>query len=302
MRLTTNISRTGGKYNLLNILQKNTPNHKFFLSTFLGSGIYEINKPKAPNYECFNDIDSELINYFVVIQTAYEEFRNFRKGIFELVSQKVFEMIISGRLKPENDIERAVFFFYINKLAFGGSKGKGYRGISPKVFTSNYMGMNVMTNRPYTTNDHGLLTPLNKRVIDRLLYVQMTCYPYDKILKMFEKSMLNHQRSKLAFVYMDPPYIGSEGSYEAEFNNEDHNYLIDFYKESEMKLMLSVGGDCGIYLDELSDFYILPVKTRYATNPHSKKEDIQEYIIMNYDIKKEDKMVGSHIQKSMLSF
>ena len=191
MRFTTNISRTGGKYNSLNELLKNTPNHKFFLSTFLGSGVYEINKPKAPNYECFNDIDSELINYFTVIQTSYPEFQKARRGIFTLVSQKVFQDILSGRLKPENDIERALFFFYVNKLAFGGSKGKGYRGISPKVFTSNYMGMNVMTNRPYTTNDHGLLTPLDKRVIDRLLYVQMTCYPYDKILKMFEKSMLN---------------------------------------------------------------------------------------------------------------
>ena len=187
-------------------------------------------------------------------------------------------------------------------MAFGGSKGKGYRGISPKVFTSNYMGMNVMTNRPYTTNDHGLLTPLHKRVIDRLLYVQMTCYPYDKILKMFEKSMLNHNRSKFAFVYMDPPYVGSEKSYEAVFGFDDHYKLINFYKESQMKLMLSIGGDCGIYLDELSSFNILPVKTRYATNPHSKKEDIQEYLIMNYEPKTEERMVGNNIQKSIFSF
>ena len=302
MRLTMNISRTGGKYNLLPILRKHTPKHKFFLSAFLGSGVYEINKPRAPNYECFNDIDSDLMNYFIIIQTAYPEFKKARRGIFCLVSQKVFRDILSGRLKPENDVERALFFFYINKLAFGGSKGKGYRGISPKVFTSNYMGMNVMTNRPYTTNDHGLLSPLHKRVIDRLLYIQMTCYSYEKVLKMFEKSMLNHQRSKLAFVYMDPPYVGFEKSYEGEFVLKDHINLINFYKNSEMKLMLSIGGDCGIYLDELSDFYILPVKTRYATNPHSKKGDIQEYLIMNYDIKKEDKMVGNYIQKPILSF
>ena len=114
--------------------------------------------------------------------------------------------------------------------------------------------------------------------------------------------MLNHNRSKSAFVYMDPPYVGSEKSYEAEFGFEDHQYLIKFYKESQMKLMLSIGGDCGMYLDELSDFNILPVKTRYATNPHSKKEDIQEYLIMNYDIKKEDKMVGNNIQKNIFSF
>ena len=57
--ITTNISRVGGKFRLRKELLNLTPDHDFFLSMFLGSGIYEINKTRC-KVEIFNDIDSEL--------------------------------------------------------------------------------------------------------------------------------------------------------------------------------------------------------------------------------------------------
>ena len=127
--LTSGINRTGGKYRLTKELLNQTPYHSFFLSAFLGSAVYEINKPRC-QYEIFNDIDSEIINYLEVVKCFPEEFDKMKDGIFGLVSRRIFNDIINGNIEPENRIEQAFFFYYTNKLAFGGNVKKDYRGLT----------------------------------------------------------------------------------------------------------------------------------------------------------------------------
>ena len=64
---------------------------------------------------------------------------------------------------------------------------------------------------------------------------------------------------------------------------EDHQHLIDLMLETPFNFMLSIGGKCDMYLDQLSDWVIVPVKVRYSTDANSQKKS-QEYIIMNYSI------------------
>ncbi len=51
--------------------------------------------------------------------------------------------------------------------------------------------------------------------------------------------------------------------------------------------MLTIGGDCGFYVEafELNDWKIIPEKVKYSTDANTQIES-QEYIIINYDVKK----------------
>ncbi len=100
---------------------------------FTGASHYELNKPRC-QYELFNDLDSEFINYLIVINRNPKEFNEMKKGIFGLVSQEIVNRIVNGEIKPKNNIEKAYFFFYLNKTCFGGKVEKGKRSISPVAF------------------------------------------------------------------------------------------------------------------------------------------------------------------------
>lgn len=333
--IASGISQIGGKFRLRKTLQEFTPNHEFFLSEFFGAGWYELNKPRC-RYECFNDKNSEYMNYFVVIKNHPEEFDKLKEGPLGLVSQKLANEIYSGNLKPKNDIERAYFFYYLNKVSFGSQPSKGYggilqeitdsvlnyrgislqgfdrqvkkakanyRGITPKNL--NYKGLSPKTTRPYTNNDMGLLTPIDPKAIERLRYVNLTCYDFRKVYKLFYNAFYKRKGlTKECFIYEDPPYPdgNEENYYHGLFTLENHQELIDLNLDSPFNIMLSIGGDCELYLDSFGDagWIIEEVFTKYSTNANT-QEEVKEYVIMNYDIKKESKMIMDN-QVSLTKF
>lgn len=542
------VSQVGGKFRLCNTILKYIPYHEFFLSLFCGACWVELNKPRS-RYECYNDLDSEIINYLVMIERYPKEFDEMKQGVYGLVSQEICNRIVRGELKPRNDLERAYFFYFLNKLTFGGDvkkignndnahahqggimrptdpcrqpqvekikkeydaqycglitpnvggscvrdgallkdhvekikkeyeyktkgfggminpraglptlhketieelkdefKTKGYFGVSKGVNVSgkvikevkkewktkgyhglvdqklqnaridkpgceeakstyrgivlptvckdksideakvnyrgivpksgvkasfaginntragnnasnmrdmdkwkkefdntlkdgrkrvnyslqpsglqvrsrnvdqakasykgianhgatgwgtlesgevkkakqqyqavSYKGINPKTTRPYHNNDCGLLTPLDQKAIKRLRYVNLTCYDFKRVYTLFYKAF--HVRKGLSrecFVYADPPYCGTEKYYGSLFPVENHQELINFMLKTPFNFMLSVGGKCEMYLEQLSDWVIVPVKVRYSTDATSQKKS-QEYIIMNYEV------------------
>ncbi|KKN10967.1 hypothetical protein LCGC14_1031160, partial [marine sediment metagenome] len=467
-RIKSGISQTGGKYRLVNRLRELTPYHEFFLSMFTGAAHFELNKPRC-RYECWNDGESEIINYLVQIRMHPKEFDAMKQGVFGLVSQEICNRIVNGKIKPKNDLERAYYFYYLNKLTFGGSiwkvrkkpnyalepgglgnplkkgviedikeefefKTKGYiglidqkqqnaridapgieeaknifkeinkkanfRGVVPKasfrgvvlptvckeksvddakasyrgktgikpsysLFSAgmgsrdgtmastaiekgrkgfknanapyagihntralgasankrdldktkeqfkeinaayrgisdlrgthskrdehlykegskkeraSYKGTNPKTTRPFTNNDCGLLSPIDKEAIKRLRYVNLTAYDFRKVYKMFyEAFYVRKGLERECFVYSDSPYPGTEKYYGDLFKPEYHQDLIDIALATPFNFMLSMGGKCEAYLEQLSDWNIVPVKVKYSTSANHQK-DSQEYI------------------------
>jgi len=554
-KIRSGISQIGGKFRLCNTLLEYVPYHEFFLSIFCGACWLELSKPRT-RYECFNDLDSEIINYLVMVERYPTEFDKMKQGVYGLVSQEICNRIVRGEIRPRNNLERAYFYYYLNKLTFGGdvkkvgsggkehvnysgmcdaggpttggriprkddveqikdrynnvhahqcgimrptdpcrqpqvekiksnyvgiesgrsgstlnkreiekekaryeykTKGFGgiinpraglptlhqedienikdefktkgyhglidqklqnaridtkgceeakvnYRGISEKSgLTGNinevkasfaginntragnnasnmrdmdkwkdefketvenasyrgvilptvckdksvndakadykgliplhpfntagkktegvkeakanyggiidksssgwtinskraseeakkqyqavsYKGINPKTTRPYHNNDCGLLTPLDLKAIERLRYVNLTCYPFQKVYKLFYEAF--HVRKGLSrecFIYADPPYPGTEKYYGDKFPEEYHQELIDLMLKTPFNFMLSIGCECEMYLEQLSDWVIVPVDVRYSTDATSQTKS-QEYIIMNYEI------------------
>ena len=277
----------GGKSKLINTLLKHTPYHERFLSLFTGSGIYEVNKPRA-NFEVFNDVDSELINYLYVIKNHPIEFEQIKKGLFGLCSKNLFDLIKTAQIKPKNAIERAFFFYYRVKLSFAGQ-------------TTQYFGMNFKNKDSYKSVDNGLLSPLNEKVIERLRYVNILNYPFKRCYDLFENALFNNNAIEDTFIYCDPPYPGTENVYVNQFSKEDHHELIDILLKTKFNFMLSIGGDCDFYLDSLSSFIITKVKTVYSANAKAQRERV-EYLIMNYDLKELGMMKFGQDQQNLNQF
>lgn len=317
------IKQIGGNFRTRKLLDNYTPKHEFFLSMFLGAGWYELNKPRC-QYELFNDKNSDIINYFEVMTFHPKEFDEKKKGLFGLVSQQVYNDIVDSKLEPKDDIERAVFFYYINKLSFGseGNSYRGvtlptsckkdsvakvkahYRGIIPRgVRKKSYKGINPKVSRPYTNNDCGLLTPIDPGAIRRLRYVNITNYDFRKAYKLFCRAFFKRKGlTQECFVYADPPFPGTEIYYGNDFLPDDHYDLIEMVQETPFNCMLSIGGKCGFYIDSLKEAWwkIKEIEVQYSTNaqnPHKSRE----YICMNYDIKKLSKMVMDN-QPSIMDY
>jgi len=296
-RLSTGINSPGGKWRLLFEVLIRMPRHSFYLESFIGSGLIGINKPRC-RYEIFNDKYYEIYNYFYVLKYHYPEFRRAMKGLFELVCEKMYEDIQEGLLEPRNRVEQAVIFRYMNKLTRAGLN---------QLIKKDFKGVRVNNTRPYTNNDNGLCTPIDLKVIDRLKYVTLTNQDFRDVYQTFyQKYHVERGLTKECFMYWDPVYPGKGHPYFHKFTDEDHFDVIKILLDTPFNFELSIGGDCKLYLDAFNKtgFYIDPVKTKYSMNAKNQNKT-QEYIIMNYDIKKVPKMplksINPH-QKQLLAF
>ena len=285
--ISTGIKRIGGKSKLVNILLEHTPYHEGFLSLFTGSGIYEVNKPRA-SYEVLNDLDSELMNYFTIIQNNPLEFEQYKKGVFGLCSKYLFDQIRDKKILPRNDVERAYFFYYLVKISFAG-------------LTKQYFGMNYKSRDCYRSQDNGLLTPLDPRLMKRLHRVYLLNQDFTRCHAIFKKFISKKGLREDVFMYCDPPYPGTENVFLNKFKKQVHYKLIEILSNTKFKFMLSIGGDCGAYLDQLSHLIIKEVKTVYSANARSQYER-KEYLITNYDMNEVPRMVFGNNQHTINHF
>ncbi|MCX7881580.1 MAG: DNA adenine methylase, partial [Patescibacteria group bacterium] len=105
----------GGKKFIVDWIIENLDYSKFcYIELFGGTGIVLYNKPPH-KVEVYNDINNELVNLFLVLMNNFDEFE---KRFNELLySERLFYMIKDGELKPKDDIDRALFYFYLMKTS-----------------------------------------------------------------------------------------------------------------------------------------------------------------------------------------
>jgi len=244
--LKSGINSVGGKFRSKDFLLAHTPYHKYFLSLFTGSGIYELAKPKPSHYECFNELNPEIANYWIVIKKYFNEFEKRRKkGPYTIVSRYLYELLTKGILTPIDMIEQAIQYYYKIKLSHASQLR--FRGIVPettskkksieeakKEFQSYLLEGSFKSNlgkttRPISNNDCGILTELNPNLPERLKYVIFECLDFRKVYRKFYNAY--HKRKGLTrevFVYADPPYPGTEHYYGDLFTPEYHNDHVSY--------------------------------------------------------------------------
>ena len=210
--------------------------------------------------EVINDLDGELVNFWRVVQNHLIPFLDYFK--FAVVSRRIFELENMKRPETLTDLQRAVRYYYIQRLAFGGkTSGRSYGYVA-----SGGPRLNLTDVSETLLEVHQRLERVNIECLDALDCIRR----YDR---------------KGTFFFIDPPYI---------FNTDD--YAVSFDRFTDLAALL--GGIKGRFILTMTDcpeirkifqqFKISPVRLKYSINrpvsgdDSARSKDRLEVIVQNY--------------------
>jgi len=246
----------GGKSKLSKTIIEMMPEHQAYCEVFAGAGWVFFRKEPS-KYETINDLDSDLICFYRVLQHHLEEFLKQFKWL--LSSREWFEDFKrqqeAGGL---TDIQRAARYYYLQRHAFGGKvKGRTFGAAGPLRTPR----INIIRLEEELSDVH---LRLSRVTIENLSW-QIFLQRYDK---------------SEVFFYLDPPY------YKAPFYK--HNlYLSDFKEMAE--ILQRVKGRFILSINDHPDmrrafkgFSIKPVELKYSVIAKGPLKEAKELLITNF--------------------
>lgn len=179
------IGRLGNKQAIAHKITPHFPKHTVYIELFFGAGGMFFNKPRA-KYNFLNDLDSEVFN-------CYDVLINNRKELQYMIEIMPVHVDFWNYCKKgvfKNDVERALGFLMLSNF--------GYIGIPETLhFTDsnskNQLLLNLESTYKQLTN--GTNKFLNHDFRD-------VC-----------KKITSHVIKTPAFIYSDPPYLGTNNMY-----------------------------------------------------------------------------------------
>ncbi len=251
----------GGKSRLAKTITEKIPEHVCYVEPFCGAAWVFFNKNPS-KAEVINDRDSELVTFFRVLQNHLEEFMRYYK--FAITSREIFEL--QNRVDPSTltDIQRAVRYFYLQKLGFGGKTTGRTFGTS----TTSPARLNLLNMEDHLLEVHWRFSRVT---IENLTAIDC--------IKRYDRSS--------TFFYCDPPYYETAG-YVHPFGHQDFLDLAETLRSVKGKFMVSLNEHEAVR-EIFRDFKIEQVKTKYSTSGTStvagrdaRAQEIKEVLIMNY--------------------
>ena len=256
-RLQAPFGWIGGKSQLADDIVGMMPEHRLYVEVFGGALniLYRKRAPISPKKaEVVNDINGELVNLHRSIRTNPQSLSMYLSQL--LVSRELFNDIVTGRMKPRNNIERAAFYYYSLTHSFG-SKGANFA-----MFAKN--------GRP--------------KDLHKNFYVWSRRLRYVTIENMsFEKLILTYD-SPDTFFYCDPPYVDTESYYQntGGFGVTEHRLLSDLLHNIQGKFLLSYN-DCDLVRELYSDMVIRSSREiDYTLGGKHQIKTVREVFVSNY--------------------
>ncbi len=250
------LSYFGGKSRLVPTIVPMIPDHVTYCEPFAGAAWVLFGKPESKN-EIINDINSDLMNLFRVIQNHLEEFMRYFK--YALVSREEY-----GRLKtlaPEalTDIQRAVRFYYLSRLGFAGQVTEKGRHFS--VSYSRRPALNLLRMEETLSEVHL-----------RLARVWIETLHYREFIDRYDRPG--------TFFYIDSPYHGAETAYGPTFSFDDFGLLADQLHGIKGKFLLSIN-DTPKMRKAFEVFHVESVQTSWVTKREGNQK-VSELLVRNY--------------------
>ena len=245
----------GGKSRLVSTIVPLIPEHRTYAEVFCGAAWILFGKEES-KVEAINDINLDLINLFRCVQNHLDELvRYFR---WSLVSRDEYQRVKQTNPEVMTDIQRAVRFLYLQKLGYAGKPTEHYFSASAyQKPTLNLLRLEETLSQAHL----------------RLARVWIERLPYEKFVERYD--------TRETFLYLDPPYDGSEDDYgKGIFTPDDFERMRDLLRGIEGKFMVSLNNTKKVRM-LFGEFNIREVKTSYQTQ--RKREEVKELLIMNYE-------------------
>lgn len=239
----------GGKFYARKLILAHIPSHKSYIEPFAGGASIFFAKPKV-HFNQINDIDNELINVYITIRDNPNDLIDFLKKrpekesrIPEILSENVdfgyplparkeLHSFFKNEFKPENNLERAGRWFYLNRTSYSGIMNKqnmywGYGdkfSMQPKNWAQNIL-----------------------RTSNKLQNVKITNLDFEEVI---------NNAPDDALLFIDPPYFNADQDkfYQHFFSKQDHFRLAECLKRNSNRLKLFITYDNTPVIRELYDW------------------------------------------------
>jgi len=250
----------GGKWRIAEWIISFFPEHKVYCEPFFGSGAVFFNK-KPCYIETINDVDGNIVNLFKVA-------RDYPLELATLINLTPFsrdEFISCYEMAIDDPIEKArrTVVRYHQSFGTSNSRKKSWRNVQT------YGGPRCAT----------MWNDLPESVIkccERLKEAQIENIDAIELIMRYNSSD--------TLIYCDPPYLQNlrkRNMYSCEFNDKQHETLLDVLKSSKSKIVLS-GYDSELYNKELSEWNTAEIDTIAQMGLHR-----TEKIWYNFEAKKQ---------------
>ncbi len=231
-RLRSPITWFGGKGQLVAKLLQYIPQHTYYLEVF-GGGASLLFAKKPAKIEVYNDINSDLVNFFRVLRDEEKFEKFYRKVVLTPYSREEVKTFRKEYEYIEDEVEKAYRFFVLARQSFSGEmKSWSY---SLKAINRN---MASVVSKWLSTID--MLPDIH----ERFKTVMIEHDTWENVCERF------NDWGEEGFYYLDPPYVLSTRKkkyYKHEMSDEDHERLVDWLlTKAKVKVMLS-GYDNEIY-------------------------------------------------------
>lgn len=259
------VSRMGGKYYLASWISQYIPEHVTYVEPFSGAGHLLFSKSPS-KAEILNDSDSHLIGFFELLKDDTKRSKLIQTLDNMLYSRRLWQEIRSrwkqGNL-PQDEIERASQWFYLNRTCFSGDQKRGGFAV-PSV-----------TGRNPVQSFRNAIEGLDD-IAERLRNVCIESLDYQECIRRYD--------SKDTLFYCDPPYWGVEHYYGNTFTQDDHRTLAELLHGIKGQAMVSHYQN-SLY-DELyqgwNRYEYRSFKGSHKAEPGTDKPKTQEVLYTNF--------------------
>lgn len=162
--------------------------HELYAEPFVGMGGVFFRRTRRPRKEVINDISTDVVNLFRLLQRHYQQLLDVLK--WQVCSRAEFERLVSLDPARLTDLERAARFLYLQRTNFGG-----------KVCGQHFGATRTNPARFDLTK----LVPMLEDAHERLCGVEIERLPYARLIGFYD--------TPGTLFYLDPPYHGSERVY-----------------------------------------------------------------------------------------
>lgn len=212
----------GGKSKVAHHIISKMPPHACYVEPFGGAAHVIAQKPPI-QYEVYNDIDGEVVNFLLVARDHPKRFQDACDSL--PYSRELYERW-KREDAPTDDFERAVRFFYINRSGIA-------KGNSDSVFSTDTGWRHSREHN--TARTYRSACDIIPQFAERMKSVMIDNRDFRDIFRVYD--------APSTLFYVDPPYIGREKYYAGGFDEQDHRYLAEILNSIKGKVILSYYDD-----------------------------------------------------------